>query len=143
MKLFKQSLMISAVMIVLSAALAFFKTDFIKESLNFMFIIGSICVVISGFRFMFERGVFRFMSYSFYKSGRAVGLRTSSKRSSYVDRLEREAGVEPHDQSSVRNEKSLDDFIIGEIPKWGYTNPLFFSSLLILVLSILGSIAIS
>ncbi|MCK8059337.1 MULTISPECIES: DUF3899 domain-containing protein [unclassified Fusibacter] len=143
MKTFRQSLMISAVMIGLSALLSILKADFIKETLNSMFIIAGICVVVSGFKFMHERGAFRFMSYSFYKSGRAVGLTGRSKRSEYVDRMEHEAGVEPHQLNSRRKEKELDDFILNEIPSWGFTNALFYSSLLVLFLSFLGSIAVS
>lgn len=143
---FKKYILILLGIVTLSLVSSLFSGRILHQFINHLFLISIVLCVLSGFRWLYERGMFRFNNYAFYKVGKFLGVGGPSKKTRYVESVERDMISKPtsnNDKPTDQdNEKGVEDFILNELPAWGFTGSLFAASISGLLLTFIISFLI-
>ncbi len=111
--------------------------------INSLFYISGVVMIISGFRWIYQKGGFKFFGYMVYKARQVFKVSSLSNRKDFIDQKEEELedylnekakGVKSKD-SKKKSEKTIEDFIEAKIDVKQTNTAMFISSILTLLLS--------
>ncbi len=111
---------------------------------NSLFYLSGIVLIISGFRWIYQRGGFKFFGYMVYKAKQVFKISSLSNRKDFIDQKEEELddylnekyqGIKS--QNKKKKEKTIEDFIDKKIDVQQTNTAMFISSIMTLILSFL------
>ncbi len=102
--------------------------------LNALFYISGFLIILSGFRFVHQRGGYKFFSYVVYNTKKIFRLSSISKKNDFVDQKEEEL-LGNKSKKNQKKEKKLEDFINQKIDIKSTNTNMFVASFLTLILS--------
>lgn len=137
-----QALITVASIVLLSLLYALFQPSLILGLADGLFSLSGIVLAISGFRYLNNMGAYRIYALILYKFKRRFSMTNLSKRQAYVDEKTAESEGKPEAEVGDKKEagdkeKNYEDFAYKPVVKDASISSMFYSSLLLFILSIL------